>query len=241
MASFDAVADEYDAGRPGYPAAVFDALGGIDGRRVLDIGAGTGIATRDLMARGASVVAIDPGREVLRRASARTPDLCATVADGTRLPVRSRSVDLVCFAQSWHWLEPATRDAEVRRVLRQGGRWAGWWSHARADGEPWFDSYWSAIERACPGTVRTQRDTDWGATVDRETFHVGKKIVVPWSRTTSADGWMLDQASHSYVVALSEDARRALLDELRAIVVERFLTGAVVVPYETWLWVAVRA
>jgi ubiquinone/menaquinone biosynthesis C-methylase UbiE len=51
---FDAVADEYDAARPLYPDEVFDALGPLEGLCVLDVGAGTGIATRALIDRRAS-------------------------------------------------------------------------------------------------------------------------------------------------------------------------------------------
>jgi SAM-dependent methyltransferase len=164
VASFEAVADEYDAARPSYPVEVFDALGPLDGLRVLDVGAGTGIATRALIARQAKVVAVDPGREVLRRATARTAGLAAVAGDGAVLPVRSGAIDLVCFAQAWHWLDESSRVAEAHRVLCPGGRWAGWWSHARADGDQWFDRYWAAIERACGGTHRDQRDTDWDET-----------------------------------------------------------------------------
>ena len=100
VASFEAVADEYDAARPSYPDEVLDALGPLEGVRVLDVGAGTGLATRALIARQAKVVAVDSGREVLRRATARTAGLAAVVADGAVLPVRSDAVDLVCFAQA---------------------------------------------------------------------------------------------------------------------------------------------
>lgn len=51
VVSLDAAADENDAARPSYPRPVLDALGKLDGLRVLDIGAGTGIATRPLLAR----------------------------------------------------------------------------------------------------------------------------------------------------------------------------------------------
>ena len=242
VVSFGAVVDEYDAARPSYPPDVFDALGELEGLRVLDIGAGTGIATRALLARGASVIAVDSGDEVLRRAIARTPGLPAVVADGAVLPVRTSSVDLVCFAQAWHWLDPATRVAEAHRVLGEAGRWAGWWSHARADAEPWFDRYWSAIERWCPGMNRRQRDTDWGATLDEAgRFDVGARIVVPWMRTISVDDWMTDQASHSYVLGLTPDRRAQLLDELRRIVDAAFPAGTMSVRYETWLWIALRA
>jgi SAM-dependent methyltransferase len=241
MASFEAVAAEYDDARPSYPGAVYDALGELRDRVVLDVGAGTGIATRQLLERGASVVAIDRGPEVLRRAAARTAGLAAAVADGAVLPVRDESIDLICFAQAWHWLDESTRVGEAHRVLGAGGRWAAWWSQARADDEAWFDAYWSRVERSCPGTHRAQRDTDWGTTVAIPgLFEVGEPVVVPWTRDVTAAEWMTDQVSHSYVVALPGDERARLVHDLGAIVDERFPTGAMRVPYETSLWVATK-
>ncbi len=241
MASFEEVAEEYDTGRPDYPEGLYDALGPLAGQLVLDVGAGTGIATRQLLGRGASVSAVDPGRAVLARAAQRTAGLRAVVADGAMLPVRDGAVDLICFAQAWHWLDPATRCLEARRVLRKGGRWAGWWSHAWADDEPWFDGYWSLIEASCPGTHRGQRATDWGATVaESGLFDLGERVVVPWERRISVDGWMTDQASHSYVAALPEPDRDRLLRSLRRVVDERFPAGALTVRCETWLWVGTR-
>jgi SAM-dependent methyltransferase len=241
MASFEAVADKYDAARPPYPDEVFDALGPVDGIRVLDVGAGTGIATRALIARHANVVAIDPGRELLRRATTHTADLVAVVADGAALPVRSNTVDLACFAQAWHWLDPATRVAEVARVVRSGGRCAAWWSHARADGQQWFDSYWAAIERSCPGTHRGQRDTDWGATMAApRLFVVHERVTVSWIREIPIDLWMIDQASHSHIAGLPNGERDQLTADLRRIVRTEFADGTMVVPYETWLWIGTR-
>ena len=241
VASFESVADEYDRARPSYPDELVDSLGPVTGLRVLDVGAGTGIATRALIARQANVVAIDSGREVLRRATARTPGLAAVVADGAVLPLRSNAVDLVCFAQSWHWLNETTRVAEVHRVLRPGGRWAGWWSHARDDGQQWFDAYWTAIEHSCPGTHRSQRDLDWGHTIAVPgSFVVADRVTVPWVREVSIDDWMTDQTSHSYIAGLPAGRRAQLLAELRSILSDQFLDGVMTVPYETWLWIATR-
>lgn len=238
---FELVADEYDTGRPSYPSGVYEALGDIHGLSVLDVGAGTGIATRQLLDRGACVVAVDPGRTVLSRAISHTPGLPAVVGDGAALPVRDQASDLVCFAQAWHWLDEVSRLHEVHRVLRRGGRWAGWWSHARADEEAWFDEYWSVIEEACRGAHRDQRDIDWGSTIDDPAmFAVTGRVVIPWTRTISTDQWLTDQASHSYVAALDDTPRSELMSQLREIVEGRFPSETMSVPYETWLWTATK-
>jgi SAM-dependent methyltransferase len=241
MASFETVVDEYDEGRPHYPAGVFDALGSLRGLVVLDVGAGTGIATRQLLERGANVVAVDPGIQLLTRAIHRTPALDAIAADGAAMPFAEATFDLACFAQSWHWLNPATRCAEVHRVLRTNGRWAAWWSHARADASAWFDTYWSHVEAACPGTNRRQRDTDWGESIAVSgLFDVSPLTVVPWVRTLTVDAWLTDQSSHSYVAHLPDEERAQLMNQLRSTLLDAFPDGHMSVPYETYLWVAQR-
>ena len=239
MPSFDSVADAYDVARPAYPERVYDALEPLAGQLVLEGGAGTGIATRALTSRGARVVPFDIGALILRKAVARTPGLPALVADGARLPFRDDSADLMCFAQSWHWLDPHRRCGESARVLRSGGRWAGWWSHARADGDAWFDAHWDTIEATCAGVFRNQRDIDWAQGV-RESglFAVGERVTVSWVRELSVETWLADDRSRSYVAALPEPARLVLLRELEALVRARFPNGEMRVPYETWLWVA---
>jgi len=242
VTSFDPVADAYDRARPGYPDGVFDALEPLAGRRVLEGGAGTGLATRALLRRGASVVAFDVGAEMLRHARTHTPGLPALVADGARLPFRPACADLLCFAQSWHWLEPAWRVREAARVLRPRGRLAAWWSHARADGEAWFDASWDAIERTCPGTHRSQRDIDWGRTMtDSDRFTVAERVTVPWVRSITTREWATDLRSHSFVAALAPGERENLLRELEDGLAAAFPGGEMQVAYETWLWVATLA
>src|ERR1700744_49922 len=58
--SFDAAAPVYARGRPGYPAQALDWLLPAGARRVLDLGAGTGKLTVQLVARGLEVTAVEP-------------------------------------------------------------------------------------------------------------------------------------------------------------------------------------
>lgn len=239
MPLFDEVVDDYEDGRPGYPARLFEAIGPLRGRLVVEGGAGTGIATRRLQDAGATVVAIDNGPRMLGRAVAMRPGTLAVVADAATLPIASGYADLAAFAQSWHWLDPAARCQEVARVLRHGGRWAAWWNHSRADGEEWYDRYWDAIEHFCPVADRSQRDLDWGADVASSGLF-GDVLAeqIPWTREVDAGAWVQELKSFSYVAALPADVRRDLVEQVRDVLHEHCPSGQLAVRYRTDLWTA---
>jgi ubiquinone/menaquinone biosynthesis C-methylase UbiE len=236
---FEGVVDEYDAARPGYPEALFDALGPLEGAVVVEGGCGTGIATRRLIERGAKVIGVEIGPKMLRRAIERSPELMALQGDAARLPIADQSADLLCFAQSWHWVDERVRVEEAHRVLHLGGKWAAWWSHARDDGEAWFDAYWSTIERACPGTLRSQRDINWAEGLAKSgLFTVDGPKVFPWVREMDIGAWLKDHRSQSNIASLDEDERHRLLYELKDLFREQFPDASARLQYETRLWVA---
>lgn len=239
---FEEVVDAYQDGRPGYPSPLFDALGPLRGRIVVEGGAGTGIATRQLEDRGATVIAVDDGPRMLARAVAARPTTRAVVADAAVLPFPSGCADLVAFAQSWHWMEPDTRCVEVGRVLRPGGRWAAWWNHSRADGEEWYDGFWDAVERACPVADRAQRDQEWGADIAATgAFRDRRSEGFDWTRDVNVSTWIQELRSFSFVAALPASVREALVDEVDALLTRHHPAGRLSVPYRTDLWTAVRS
>jgi len=90
------------------------------GRRVLDLGAGTGAATRALLGRGACPVAVDVAEGMLRTDAANRPP--ATLGDALALPLRAGAVDGVVAAYSLnHLLDPVVALREVARVTAAGG------------------------------------------------------------------------------------------------------------------------
>lgn len=246
-AIFDAVADEYHQARPTYPAGIYDVLeeelGGLTGARVLDIGAGTGIASRQLLDRGATVIALDLAEQMLRHALASSPTPAVVRADGAVIPLRRSCADLACFAQAWHWFDVASAAPELARVLIPGGVWAAWWSHPRADGEEWFDALQDLFESACPAFSRVHRDTGNRTWEDEPIaatglFRPGRKVVVPWIRKVVCDDWLVEFRSASYVNALEPEPREELLTGAAAIISARFPHGLVELPSTTHIWVA---
>lgn len=241
MREFDGVAGEYQQGRPGYPADLFDALHPLKGALVVEGGAGTGIATRELIARGASVISFDTSVSMLRTGfdhSAESP-VGVVLADGAFIPIRDSSVDLVCYAQAWHWVDTRYQVDEVARVLKPGGRWAGWWSHPRSDADSWFREIWDLIEARCPTAERSFRDTDWSLDFcGRSDFEVGSLQVFPWHRQLTIDQWILDERSKSYIARLTTESRKHLLAQIERVLIEQFPSGVAEVDYDTWLWIA---
>ena len=241
MSIFGSVVEHYDAARPSYPPALYEALGPLRGRLVLDAGTGTGIAARELCARGARVIAVDLSRTMLDRARVRVPTLAAMEADGAAFPLLGASVDVVCFAQSWHWMPEGQRVHEVARVLPAGGLWAAWWSHARADGTEWFERQWQILEGTCPGVHRGQRDMEWGRELASSGLFAPAQVVdVLWTRRVDLVTWLTELRSHSYLTALDSARREAVLGEVADAMRVDFASGAVDVPYTTALWTAVR-
>jgi SAM-dependent methyltransferase len=103
-------------------ALLDDCPHGVAGRRVLDLGAGTGAFSRAARDGGASdVIAVDIAASMLRGIPSEL-DVAATVGDASRLPFAAGSFDVVGAAFSLNHLEePAHALVEARRVLRGGG------------------------------------------------------------------------------------------------------------------------
>lgn len=90
--------------------------------RVLELGCGTGEFTEDFARTGASVTAIDVSPELLAAARARGTAARFLIADATALPLGDASLDAVVGSSILHHVELGPAVAEMRRVLRPGGR-----------------------------------------------------------------------------------------------------------------------
>ncbi|HEY4615935.1 MAG TPA: class I SAM-dependent methyltransferase [Citricoccus sp.] len=115
--AFRAAGERYDAIRPSYPAGVVDFLVPAGARTAVDVGAGTGLFTGLLAARGLQVTAVDPSAAMLEVLAAALPGVRTVLAAGEDTGQPDGSADVVTAAQAWHWIDPDAGAAEAARLL----------------------------------------------------------------------------------------------------------------------------
>jgi SAM-dependent methyltransferase len=119
--SFGSVAADYDRYRPSPPPQALDWLIPPDAQAVLDLAAGTGAVTRELIGRAARIIAVEPDERMRAVLAARCPEAEVLAGRGEDIPLPDASVDAVVISAAWHWLDPERAVPEIARVLRVGG------------------------------------------------------------------------------------------------------------------------
>jgi SAM-dependent methyltransferase len=125
--SFGVMAEAYERFRPGYGAELFDTVTEYAGRPVrtaLEIGAGTGKATRLFAERGVAVTATEPDGAMLAELRKRVPTGVRTVQAAFEDLRPGETYGLVYAAAALHWTEPEGRWSRMAALLEAGGVFA---------------------------------------------------------------------------------------------------------------------
>ncbi|WUH94127.1 class I SAM-dependent methyltransferase [Streptomyces sp. NBC_00433] len=217
-ASFGAVAAEYAAHRPDYPAeALAWALApaakadgaGLD---VLDLAAGTGKLTRGLVALGHRVTAVEPDPAMLDELRRQVPAATALGGSAESIPLPDASVDAVLVGQAIHWFDQDRALPEIARVLRPGGPLATL-SNAEDDRVEWV----AGLSAVSPTQVsylswatnpgrRIAPHPDFSAAVDADFPHTMRRSVESLAATV---------ATHSHILVMEAAERAAVLEGIR--------------------------
>lgn len=158
---FTATVDDYRRHRPDYPDALFDWIASeaalTEGDVVVDVGCGTGISSRQLAARGLSVVALDPNPAMLEAARAEgSKGITWVLGDAETLPIDdvvTGPVAAIVGGQSFHWLDLDRALPRFREALRPEGRIIPFWN-LRDASKPLMAGYELLLLRHCPSYAR---------------------------------------------------------------------------------------
>ncbi len=214
---FERGAAAYERGRPAYPREAIDSLIGrlglAPGRAVVDVGAGTGKLTRELLPSGAEVVAVEPVaamRSVLAREAAR-----ARVMDGTAeaLPLRDGTVDAIVAAQAFHWFDGPRALAEFHRALRPDGRLGLIWNR-RVLEQSLHQAIDAIIEPYRRGTPSHRSGAWQDALQSSELFAPVGEVTLPFEQSVNREQFVDRVVSISFIAALGETDRRRVIDGL---------------------------
>ncbi len=209
---FGAAADVYEATRPSFPAAAVDwLLAGLRvgaGDEVVEIGAGTGMLTRLLVARGLRIQAVEPVAAMREQLPGIGPGITAIDAVAEALPLPDASAAGAVASQAFHWVDAPRALRELERVLVPGGGIGLLWNHWRG-GVAWQQELEALIEPLRGDTPHT-RDGAWQAAVEASPhYELAATDSWPWSHRQTLAQAVDRVASISFVAARPTGERAA--------------------------------
>ncbi|MFH6784249.1 MULTISPECIES: class I SAM-dependent methyltransferase [Methylobacterium] len=218
---FSAGADTYAKGRPDYPAALAgwlrETLRLGPGRAVADLGAGTGKFTGLLAATGADVTAIEPVDAMRATLAASLPGVTARAGAAEAIPLTDASLDALVCAQAFHWFATPAALAEIRRVLKVGGRFGLVWN-VRDEGTPWVREL-TAIMNAHEGDAPRYHTGAWRRPFPAAGFGPLHEESFPHGHRGTPGQVILDRTlSVSFIAALPESERATVAGSVRALI-----------------------
>ena len=224
---FGNAAREYELGRPQWPAALIDqvseGLGLGPGSVVLDLAAGTGKLTRDLVPRFGRVIAVEPDSGMRAVLEEVVPGAEALAGSAEAIPLPDDSVDAVFTAEAFHWFASDETVGEIVRVLRPRGGFAIFWNIEFGEIEPPLpDEVESALDDAfarggAPGLPKVLSGF-WRAPVEAAPFEPLRELELERTIVSDDERWLANMLSVSSIASQSDEARAELAARLRELV-----------------------
>jgi SAM-dependent methyltransferase len=208
--SFGSAAREYAEHRPDYaPEAIGWALAGRSD--VLDLAAGTGALSKDLVAGGYSVTAVEPDQGMRAELSARVPDARVRPGSAEAIPLADASVDAVTVATAFHFFDEELAIPEIARVLRPGGTLVLFYNVDDTDQAPWLTEL-DEVKRTT-ASHRPAEDDSWPV----------HRLLDPWeerrfphAHRRTADSLTATIGTQSHTLVVTAEERAETLARVRA-------------------------
>jgi len=209
----------YNAVRPDYPGeamSFFASTFGLDGTvKALDLGAGSGIFTRQIRDLVGEVIAVDPSDSMREAFEKETPDLEVLNGSDIAIPLEDASVDVVFVAQAFHWFDSMRALQEIRRVLRTGGGLGLIWNE-RDESVPWVRDLGVAMRWDDFQPYETGRD--FSEVLAAGPFVDVQRATFRHAQTLTKKGLYQRVLTTSYVSLMNEAQREEVLRDVAQVV-----------------------
>jgi ubiquinone/menaquinone biosynthesis C-methylase UbiE len=221
---FGNAAREYELGRPRWPKELIDRvsddLGLGPGSTVLDLAAGTGKLTRDLVPRFGRVIAVEPDAGMKAVLQEVVPGAEALAGRGEAIPLPGDSVDAVFTAEAFHWYASDESVAEIVRVLRPRGGLVIFWNIDFGDTEPPMpDEVEALLDEAfarggAPGLPKVLSGF-WRKPIEAAPFEPLQEAELERTIESDDERWLANMLSVSSIASQSDADRADLAARLR--------------------------
>lgn len=227
----------YNAARPDYPLAAIehfvDTFALSRSTYALDLGAGTGIFTRQILPFVGRVTAVEPSASMRASLREATPDVEVLEGSDVAIPLTDAAVDVVFAAQAFHWFDAPRALVEIHRVLTPGGGLGLIWNE-RDESVDWV----AALSRAMRWDTQQPYDvgTDYTQAVAAGPFTDVERVKFVHVQSLTREGLYQRVLTTSYISLMAHDPLEALMKNV-ALVVEE-LPEPIAVPYVTNVYTA---
>jgi SAM-dependent methyltransferase len=208
----------YHQARPSYHPRMVERFADRYGQGlVVDLGAGTGIFTAQIVAAGVTVIAVEPVGEMrsVLEASLRGVEVRAGTAEA--LPVGSAGADTVVAAQAFHWFASDQALDEIHRVVRPGGHLVTVWNVWDETVE-WVSEY-NLILGRYEGDTPRHRTMEWRRAIEADDrFELVDDWAVENLQEMNVEGVVRRALSTSFIAALSAEEQAHVATQVRQLV-----------------------
>ncbi len=220
--------DDYERGRPGWPAQVTDVAGTPAAATVLELGAGTGKLTRLLVTRFARVIAVEPDEDMRRLLMSVCPDADVRTGSAEAIPLADGSVEAVFAAEAFHWFDGERAIAEIARVLTARGALTLMWNVPAGPTEPSIAQVEHLLTECAPARVDLGHDPvdlnanryasgEWRLPFAGSPFEKLQEARLPNPQTLGRDALVAFFESMGWLGDLPDTDRLPLLDRVRSL------------------------
>ena len=225
--AFGNSAREYELGRPRWPEELIDRVAGElelgSDATVLDLGAGTGKLTRDLVPRFGRVIAVEPDDAMRAVLEEGVPEAESLAGSAEAIPLPDASVDAVFTAEAFHWFASDESVGEIVRVLRPRGGLVILWNLDFGDPDPPMGEEVDRVidvafaKGGAPGIGKVLSGF-WREPIAKGPFEPLQESEVERTVTRTRDQWLANMLSVSSIAALSDADREEFAARLHELV-----------------------